>query len=245
VRPYREWPAHAALSQLVACTWVDPGRPRRPPVLPDACIDLVWDGARLRVVGPDTGPVPVLGRATYTGLRFKPGAAPGVLGVAASQLVDRTVALAELWGPAADELAERLWAEPARARQLLEQAILARPATAAPHPLVGELLARLSRRAAGGPVVGRLARELGVGERTLRRHCEEAIGYGPKMLERVLRGRRALRLIRSGVPLAEAAAWAGYADQAHLSHEVHRLAGRAPGQLRHLPELVISANGYA
>ena len=243
MRVYREWPAHAALSHLVVCTWVDPGRPRRPPVLPDTCIDLVWDGARLRVAGPDTRPVPVLGEATYTGLRFKPGAAPGVLGVPASELVDRTVALAELWGPDADELAERLWEEPARARQLLERAIVARPAPA-PHPLVRELLHRLSRHDAGGVVAGRLTQELGVSDRTLRRHCEQAIGYGPKMVERVLRGRRALRLIRSGVALAEAAARAGYADQAHLSHEVRRLAGGAPGQLRRLPELVISANGY-
>jgi AraC-like DNA-binding protein len=288
MRTYREWPASAALRHLVVCTWVDPGRPRRPPVLPDACIDLVWDGGWLRVVGPDTCPAPVLDEATYVGLRFRPGAAPSVLGVAASELVDRSVALAELWGPDAEELAERLSAAVgvgaggvaadgvgpcavgagrvgadeveadgvgtdgvgvgvgdnlAEARRMLEEAVLARDAPPR-HPLVDALLGRLSHDAARGPVGGRLADDLGVSDRTLRRQCEEAIGYGPKMLDRVLRGRRALRLIRSGVALAETAVLAGYADQAHLSHEVQRLAGAAPSQIRRLPELTISANGY-
>jgi AraC-like DNA-binding protein len=52
-----------------------------------------------------------------------------------------------------------------------------------------------------------------------------AFGYGPKTLARVLRMRRALRLARGGVSLAEVAARCGYADQAHLAREVKDLAG--------------------
>jgi AraC-like DNA-binding protein len=57
-----------------------------------------------------------------------------------------------------------------------------------------------------------LARELGRSDRTLRRHSERTVGYEPMVLDRVLRSRRAIRLIRRGWPLAATPALAGYAD---------------------------------
>ena len=72
---------------------------------------------------------------------------------------------------------------------------------------------------------------LSVGERRLHRHCRAAVGYGPKMLERVLRFQRARRLARESCSLATVAAMAGYADQAHLTRESRRLAGRTPSDL--------------
>src|SRR6266436_4151065 len=61
-----------------------------------------------------------------------------------------------------------------------------------------------------------------------------AVGYGPKMLERVLRFQRARRIARGTTSLALVAALAGYADQAHLSREcrsarAERLTVFAPG----------------
>jgi AraC-like DNA-binding protein len=56
-------------------------------------------------------------------------------------------------------------------------------------------------------------------------------GYAPKTLQRIVRFQRALRLARSGVAAVDVAVAAGYADQAHLSHDVKRLSGVT---LRHL-----------
>ncbi|HEV7175962.1 MAG TPA: helix-turn-helix domain-containing protein, partial [Solirubrobacteraceae bacterium] len=71
-------------------------------------------------------------------------------------------------------------------------------------------------------------------ERQLQRRFLAAVGYGPKMLQRVLRLRRFLATAKFDVALsglAAAAAGAGYADQAHLTRECRALTGLTPGQL--------------
>ena len=62
--------------------------------------------------------------------------------------------------------------------------------------------------------------------RQLQRRISDAVGYGPKMLQRVLRFRRLQAL--PPAPLVELALDAGYADQAHMTAEVTRLAGISP-----------------
>jgi AraC-like DNA-binding protein len=76
-----------------------------------------------------------------------------------------------------------------------------------------------------GRTVGEVAWDLGFSERQLHRRSLATFGYAPKILQRIVRFQRALTLARAGVPLAEVAVTAGYADQAHLSHDVKRLSG--------------------
>ncbi|MGW5653470.1 helix-turn-helix transcriptional regulator [Streptomyces humi] len=191
-------------------------------VLPDGCMDLLWNEGRLLVAGPDTrAHVPEGAVGAWAGLRFAPGTAPAFLGLPAYELLDRRVELAELW-PASDvrRLRDRVAraADPGRA---LEEIALDGAAPA--DPLLGRLVEALD---AGRPVAA-VADELGIGVRQLHRRSRAAFGYGPKTLARVLRLQRALALARAGVPLAETAVRAGYADQPHLSREVRELAGVA------------------
>jgi AraC-like DNA-binding protein len=221
-------------------------------VLPDACIDVVWDGDRLVVAGPDTGPVDVTRRPDgfFVGIRFRPGMGPAALGVPASDLLDLRVDASDVVGTErSDRLAARLSAEleaapPARTPSSLravaasmEEALLEwLPAFAGPDPLVEAAVASLGSRTGIRPVAY-LADRLGVSERHLHRRCRAAVGYGPKTLDRVLRFRRFLALAetRPHTGLARLAADAGYADQSHLSRESRRLAGTTPAAL--LPEL--------
>src|SRR5579864_8304437 len=240
------WTPHPALADRVVCTWQDPSRERRQPVLPDACIDLVWDGETLTVAGPDTRAVPLGGEGSFIGVRFRPGAAPAFLGIGADALVDARVTLADIWGSAALELESRLYEDSVGARDLLQEALLQRlESVAEPDPLVGAMLRELacSRPDENFYDVGDLADRLCVSERTLRRRSTTALGYGPKTRERIRRFRRALRLLRNRHPLADAARLAGYADQAHLTNESQRLAGLTPGALAAKPNLSISTNG--
>jgi AraC-like DNA-binding protein len=74
--------------------------------------------------------------------------------------------------------------------------------------------------------VSSVAAELGLSTRELQRRVGNAIGYGPKMLQRVLRFRRLQAL--APAPLAELALEAGYSDQSHMTAEVTELAGLSP-----------------
>jgi AraC-like DNA-binding protein len=240
---YTERAVQPALAEHVVCTWVEPRREGRHPVLPDACIDLVWDGATLFVAGPDTHAVAITSQASFVGIRFRPGSAPRFLRVGAHELLDQTVPLTELWGRSADLLGEQLADAPPSAANVLERALLERQATLWPaDTLVTQVVHDLGRGRTQPEPMHLLARRLGVNERTLRRRCTDALGYGPKTLDRILRFRRALRLMRAHVPLAEAAHQAGYADQSYLSNECRRLANATPGELATGP-FTISGNG--
>jgi AraC-like DNA-binding protein len=227
----------------VACVWRrDPERrehTRR--VLPDACVDIVWiQGAPLIVAGPATGPVvaTVPAGAAAAGVRFRVGVAGAALGLPASELLDRSVSLEDVWGrEAAARIAERVEGAAGPGGQIA--ALAAAVGDFLPPP---EALDRLVRAAAAGVAppearVETLSRRVGLGERQLRRRFADAVGYGPKTLQRVLRFQRFLTLAGADAApgerpdLARLALDAGYADQAHLTRECRRLAGLPPAAL--------------
>ncbi|MEU9955066.1 AraC family transcriptional regulator [Streptomyces sp. NPDC050982] len=236
---YREFRAPTGLLPVVACLWrndtlVD-GTER---VVPDGCVDLVWlgDGPPL-VVGPDTGPVLWKPTGVPTcGVRLRQGSAGNVLGLPASAVRDLQVPLTEVW-PEAGALSEQVATagDTAECLRLLAGALLHRRAT--PDPLATEAARRLADREIR---VADLAAELGVGERQLHRRVTAAVGYAPKTLARVARLRRLIGA--DGAPtvsLADQALAAGYASQAHMTDEVHRLTGVTP--VRFLEDVRLTA----
>ena len=212
-------------SPLVACTWKQvtlAGQEHR--VVPDGCVDLIWSGKRLFVAGPDTGPrlVQLGPGARLVGARLRPGAAGAVLGLPASELRDLSPDAADVLGrDVAAALLDQL-SEGSDPHALLHRALELR-GLGGPDPLVYAAISALSCPHAR---VGSVADELGVSARHLQRRVSDAVGYGPKMLARVLRFRR-LQALSPG-PLVELALGAGYTDQSHMTAEVTRLAGIPP-----------------
>ncbi|MGW1951209.1 helix-turn-helix domain-containing protein [Streptomyces sp. NPDC001920] len=213
-----------------AVLWTNtPEGPGAGRVLPDGCMDLLWKDGRLLVAGPDTRAYLTPGDGgTWTGIRFYPGTAPAFLGVPAHELRDRRVDLAELWPASRVRRLRGRVAAAADPVTALEDVALERAADAEPpDPLLRRVVAALD----SGRAVAATADELGLGPRQLHRRCLGAFGYGPKTLARILRMQRALDLVRRGVPYADAAARAGFADQAHLARDVKELAGVPLGEL--------------
>lgn len=209
--------------------WQRDARPSASParILPDGCMDLIWDGSRLFVAGPDTrarwhATEPCVG---YVGLRFSRGLGPALLGTPADKLRDLTPDLGSLWpNRAARFLSERVAVAPEAALE----AWLTNRFARSEAPRIGSVVFELAARET--PVAA-MADRLGIGARQLHRRCLPLFGYGPQHLARVLRLRRALVAARTGVPLVEVAMTAGFADQAHFSREVRDLAGTTPTRL--------------
>jgi AraC-like DNA-binding protein len=242
---YREWAPHASLRGHVRCLWTNDlsgSRAEWLQVVPDGCVDVVWTGEALCVAGPDTRPA--LARmprgAVIAGARFHPGAASAWLGQPLHEIANLRPPLAEFWRDDAARLLD-LAASGRRGEELameMEGLLLGRLAAIG---LADPRIAFL-RRAAGddgtpaGLRLDRLAAEVGWSERTLRRRCLDAFGYGWKTLDRVLRFQRFFRLAARPQKhgLADLAAYSGYADQAHLGREVQRLGGATPARFAEL-----------
>jgi hypothetical protein len=215
---YREFAPPPDLAAHVACLWTSVSRGGA--VFPDGCVDLVWRGDRVVIAGPATGPIasevpvgmPVLG------VRFRVGVAGAALGLPAEEFLDATVPAADVWG---DELDARVAAEGLPALvEFVRSRVRGVPVDA---------LARAAALRLAAPGARVSALDLGVSERQLRRRFAEAVGYGPKTLARVLRFQRFLALAPGD--LSRLALDAGFADQAHLTRECRRLAGRTPSEL--------------
>lgn len=233
---YREDPVAPPLWGLAECAWTSdaPTGPVVQDVLPDGCMDLVWTGTEVLVAGPDTGPHPYRresGLAT-AGLRFSPGALPALLGVPASAVLDQRVPLAVLQPRLARRAAALLGDRPGGRPGVGSAAtVLTALAVRLPGPPPGPDVRAVAAHLAAGTSAAGTADALGCTTRSLHRRCLAAFGYGPAVLRRVLRFRRASALLAAGVPIAEVAARAGYADQPHLSREVRALAGASPAAM--------------
>ena len=219
---YREFAPPPDLVPYLACVWTSVHRGGV--IFPDGCVDLVWLGTRVAVAGPATGPVdPSIGVGQPVhGVRFRLGVAGAALGLPAGELADETVPLAALWGDWVDERTA------AGGMPALLEIVRERLRGVAIDPLAR---AAALGMAAPGARVDELGAALGVSDRQLRRRFADAVGYAPKTLARVLRFQRFLALASSGDELARIALTAGYADQAHLTRETRRLAGRTPLEL--------------
>jgi AraC-like DNA-binding protein len=238
---YREMAPPPRLAEHVECLWIhrvgDGEGVYHQPVFPDGRIDVVAVGDDVAVAGPARRPTTMaLAPGTVTlGVRFRPGAAPALLGTGAPDLRDRDTALDDLWGRDGAVLAERFagtrgW----RGRlQVVVDHLTGRLAAArALDPMVMGVAAALADHP--GRSVVDLADAAGLSERQLRRRVEDAVGHPPRTLARILRFQRFLDGARAAGPerdLARLAAETGYADQPHLTRESRSLGGLPPGAL--------------
>jgi AraC-like DNA-binding protein len=211
------------LPHVVAWQSVAAAGAREQRILPDGCLDIIWQDGRVFVAGPDTTAQvgrPVPGSRLFA-LRFGSGTGPGVLGVPANELIDRQVPLDTIW-PAASVRAIAEAGDP-----------LAAITAAAVHRWrdPDRVMVEVARAArAGQPVTG-IAERCGLSPRQLQRRSNTAFGYAPKTLARIFRMQRAVKLARGGSSFATVSAEAGYADQAHLAREVRTLTGVPLGLL--------------
>jgi AraC-like DNA-binding protein len=186
------------------------------------------------------------GQRTVTA-RLRLGSTKAVLGVPASAITGRIVALEDLWGDAmARRFVERLAAARSTvgAAAIVERALAERLAVMDAPRASPQLALEAAERLASA-TVSAVAADLGVSERHLRRVFREAIGVSPKAFAKLMRFHRAIRAAREDgrARWGSIAVETGYYDQAHLIDEFRAIAGVTPRVL--LDELGEAASSAA
>lgn len=230
---YQEFAPSSDVRAVVECTWTGhAGWRRSMRVLPDGCVDIVWNGEALLVTPacPHAQRYALEAERPTIGLRLRCGAAGSVLGAPADVLTPEPIRLRELRPAIWPEASLHRATDEATARRALEELV-----GAAGAEIDGAVAAACRRISLGDERVHEIAEAVGLGPREFNRRFRKQVGFGPKALQRVTRFRRFVgglgAVARGEVPLALAAVDAGYADQAHLSRECRSLSGSSPRAL--------------
>jgi AraC-like DNA-binding protein len=166
-------------------------------------------------------------------VRFTPEGA-ACLGVPASELAHRSVAISDLLSPVrAGSLHEQVCEARTEAERIAAVEGFLADLPFVRDPLVTRALALLDDAAVAGrpAAIAAVARRLSVSERQLERRFARVVGVSPKQFATLRRFERAIELARGAPSLTEAALAAGYYDQSHFIRDVRRFAGVAPGVL--------------
>jgi AraC-like DNA-binding protein len=239
---YQEYAPCPALAPYVACLWtcdVHPdGKVLSHRVLPDNCIDILWQDS-----APEGGVAGMMSRAIDVpfavpvrtlAVRFKPGAAAHFFDLPLHELIDLHPSLGELWGAGvAARFADALWSRPLSdldAVAVIERLLLSQLAPARPA-LVEHAVAAL-QASHGALRIESLAETLGVSRQHLASQFKSRVGLGAKLFARVCRFQAASARLGGIAPgkadLATLALELGYYDQPHMVHEFRALSGATP-----------------
>ena len=191
-------------------------------------MDLLWLDGTIWIAGADSQArlfAPRQG-GSLVGLRFWPGVLPQLLRTRADQLADSTIALDAVAGAEA-----RRWQDVLAAAEQPAAALVELAATTVAGLGLDRRPVRLAADLRAGVPIAQAAARAGYSSRQLQRLAGQWYGYGAKHLQRVLRLRRADRLLAGGRSRAAAAAEAGYADASHLWREQRALDKANPDEL--------------
>ncbi len=229
---YREIAPHPALRAHVECFWTVQGATAGQRILPDGCVDFLFDAARGpaggRLIGAMTRAVavPPAAASDLVGVRFHPGGARDFVRAPLSAFTDDAVDLtavdrrlgevARVGGSAA--------ALAARVRGIEAWLLANLPPRGRLHGALTAFCARPMR-------IDATAAAAGLSRQHFTRLVREHTGLSPKLLARIRRLRRALA-DRSGTAAVQIALRHGFADQAHLARDVRVLTGDTWRSLR-------------
>lgn len=250
-----EW-SLLGLEDIVDCFWhVQSDACHLYRILPDGCVDIVYQKGEFIVVGPMTTSACVSvgqGENIY-GIRFRPGAARRFIGLLASEVCDKVVPVSDV--PAISHIASSVYQEPGPLSARKGAATRSRHDFKAPLAFqMEELIVDLKKMAetcrVSDSVIAhatsllvadpsqslcKLARDIGWSARHLRRRFLDDIGYSPRTFARIQRFQNFLASARrrpvKAALLADLSAECGYADQAHLTRECRVFSGLTPSRM--------------
>src|SRR5438105_3471018 len=239
---YREYPPSAVLREYVDCYWTRTGDIELPSahrILPDGCIDIIFDfGSRSTdafVIGPMTRPLLVDAESpeNMIAVRFRPGGAFAFFNLPMHALTNARVEVANFWkdaGAFEESIIERASIHERIAA--LERALVARlPFARSIDPRISSAIKSL-KRTSGQMPIDSIGSEFGMSRQHLTRKFQEHVGISPKFFARVVRMQDMLRRVENvrDVDWCTLALDSGYYDQAHMIDDFRDLCGISPAR---------------
>jgi AraC-like DNA-binding protein len=214
--------------------------PYRPQTLPHPNFQVVFEKDHSLVSGVSTSLFTrtLEGKSHVFGVKFCAGAFRPFLHASASSLVNRTIAVNQIFGKEVDELEAVLVSPDKEEDQMIEAAnafFLPRVPAVPDETIVlaGQLVDRILQDRAI-KTVDDLVNKTGIGKRTLQRTFNEYVGVNPKWVIRRYRLHELIERIHSesSKPMdwAQFALELGYFDQAHLINDFRSIVGYSPVQ---------------
>jgi AraC-like DNA-binding protein len=210
--------------------------PHEQTILPHPNVNLVFEEAGSGIYGVDTKLfVRVLtGQGKALGVRFRAGCFRPFWQAPISQLSDRVVPAARLFGSRVERTRQAIMHADADADMAAHAEALLASALPGPDP-AAEQAATLVARITDDPALRRvdeLAAASGMSARSLQRLFADYVGVGPKWVMRRARLHDAAARADSGevIDWAALAADLGYADQAHLTRDFTDTIGVPPAR---------------
>lgn len=249
---YRETPPSARFAEHVKCFWSlestpQPGEDEPEPVVPDGCIEIVFNLSdrfrRYHACGEvETQPASIVagqmdhglligpsGAVRLFAIRFKPAGAFPFFALDLNEIFNRIVSLNDIWSRST-EIEERL----AEAASFEAQVAVAETALAERmddkktlDPHLGYAVRAISSGNGTKPIRS-LAREIGISERGLERRFRRYVGVAPKTFSRITRFQRVLKTLESDPNILDTALAFGYFDQSHLINDFRQFTGTGP-----------------
>lgn len=226
----------AAAQGWVEAFWTLTGGGEAERVLPDGCVDFIFDldsgeASAVGTMSTSQIAIPELG-SRHFGVRFCPGTAGALIEPAAHELTDGSARLEDVSRAASRyHLAERIaeaHTHAERARIVAAYLATGRGRLRARDARVLRVIEQLRAARSEQPIAA-LAADVGVSERQLERLFHAHVGARPKLLARVLRMQRALTALETEPATQAAHAQATrFADEAHLVREFRALTGLTP-----------------
>lgn len=168
------------------------------------------------------------------GVRFKPHGAAPFFSLPIAELTNQIFSSSVLSMPHYTELADRIvLATDNNERIRNVRTFLERKIQKEPDRMLGEVV-RYMNEASAPITIRALSSKFHITERSLQRKFEESVGLSPKQFAKIVRFRRALKILqtRSDLSFTQMAQDSGYFDQSHFIHEFKTFAAITPSDYR-------------
>jgi AraC-like DNA-binding protein len=219
------------LRQFIECYWIHSNNTASHIVLPDGCIDIVFNNGDGDVVGTMTVPLIVPGsRNDFVGVRFKSGKASMFLNFDASELTDQKTELRNIAGQDGSILIEKLFdAKNFNDKVKHLNASLSSWFRDKRNDTVDYGIHKIVE-SQGSVSIHSICHSLNLTRQHLARLFQEYVGIRPKQFARVIRFQALLNNVRQSrnVNWADEAVMLGYYDQAHLISDFRQFSGTSP-----------------